>query len=444
MSENQRIIQEEDRYRDEAARIKYYDLVVDSAKGAILTDADGQQYLDLLSSASATNLGHCHPKVTAAIHQQVDRLLLYTPAYFANTTTAPLLKRLAALTPGNFEKKVALGNAGSDANEMIVKAARAYTGRQYVISFTGSMHGSTYGAASLSGVTPNQVAKIGPMLPGLIKATYPDPHYRLAGESDSAFSRRMFADFERLFSTYIPVDEVALVLIEPIQCDGGLVKAPQEFMDLLYQFTRAHGIVFATDEVNQGLGRCGKMWSIDYFGIEPDMVAVGKSLASGLPLSAAVGRAAMMDAVPSAGHLFTTGGSPVAAAAAMAGLDVLDEENLVARSASLGQRMQAYFDQVSDRYDFIGDYRFYGFNGGIDIVDAAGQPNPTLTNQLMFRLYELGAIIISLRGNILRFQPPLVMTDAEVDQVLALFDRVFAEAAAGSLPPVPADRAIGW
>ena len=179
------------------------------------------------------------------------------------------------------------GNSGSDANDAIIKFARAYTGRQYIISFTGAYHGSTYGSMSLSGVSLNMTRKMGPMLPGVVKVPFPSPWERLTNESDEAFVERMFHQFMLPFETYLPVDEVAAILIEPIQGDGGIVKTPPAYMQKVYEFAKANGILFAVDEVNQGMGRTGKWWSIQHFGIEPDLMSVGKSFAAavvtGLP-----------------------------------------------------------------------------------------------------------------------------------------------------------------
>lgn len=297
MSKNKEILEEEKNHLANATRVKYFDIVIDHGKGAIITDADGREYIDLLASASATNTGHSHPKVVDAITSQAQKLIQYTPAYFANTVTAKLADRLVDIAPGNFQKQVAFGNSGSDANDAIIKFARGYTGRQYVVSFTGAYHGSTYGSLSISGVSLNMTRKIGPLLPNTVKVPFPDQTQRIAGESDDDFSERLFKQFKLPFETYLPADEVALVIIEPIQGDGGIIKAPQRYVELVYEFTREHGIVFAVDEVNQGLGRTGKMWSIDHFGIVPDLMSVGKSIASGLPLSAVIGRKEIMDSL---------------------------------------------------------------------------------------------------------------------------------------------------
>lgn len=443
---NKQLLAAEDAALATSARIKYYDIVIDHGHGAVLTDVEGHQYLDLLASASSTNTGHTHPKVVQAIQHQAAKLIQYTPAYFANTSAAKLAPKLASLAPISGPVEISWGNSGSDANDAIIKFARAATGRQYVVSFTGAYHGSTYGSMSASAVSLNMTRKMGPLLPGMVKVPFPSPWLKEAGESEDHFVDRFFAAFKLPFETYLPADEVAVILVEPIQGDGGIAMMPPAFMTKIYQFAKAHGILFAIDEINQGLGRTGKWWSIQHFpGIEPDLMSVGKSLASGLPLSAVIGRRAVMEALGAPAHLFTTAGNPVTTAAALATLDVIEEEDLVARSARLGEEARQFFTAAQAKYDFIGDVRMYGLNGGIDIVDPqTGQPDPTATTKLIYRVFELGALIISLRGNILRFQPPLVITEDQLAQAFAIFTQAFDELAANKLAlPAGADQ-IGW
>ena len=443
---NKQLLAAEDTALATSARIKYYDIVIDHGHGAVLTDVEGHQYLDLLASASSTNTGHTHPKVVQAIQHQAAKLIQYTPAYFANTSAAKLAPKLASLAPISGPVEISWGNSGSDANDAIIKFARAATGRQYVVSFTGAYHGSTYGSISASAVSLNMTRKMGPLLPGMVKVPFPSPWLKEAGESEEHFVNRFFAAFKLPFETYLPADEVAVILVEPIQGDGGIAMMPPAFMTKIYQFAKAHGILFAIDEINQGLGRTGKWWSIQHFpGIEPDLMSVGKSLASGLPLSAVIGRRAVMEALGAPAHLFTTAGNPVTTAAALATLDVIEEEDLVARSARLGEQARQFFTAAQAKYDFIGDVRMYGLNGGIDIVDPqTGQPDPTATTKLIYRVFELGALIISLRGNILRFQPPLVITEDQLAQAFAIFTQAFDELAANKLAlPAGADQ-IGW
>ena len=443
---NKQLLAAEDAALATSARIKYYDIVIDHGHGAVLTDVEGHQYLDLLASASSTNTGHTHPKVVQAIQHQAAKLIQYTPAYFANTSAAKLAPKLASLAPISGPVEISWGNSGSDANDAIIKFARAATGRQYVVSFTGAYHGSTYGSMSASAVSLNMTRKMGPLLPGMVKVPFPSPWLKEAGESEEHFVNRFFAAFKLPFETYLPADEVAVILVEPIQGDGGIAMMPPAFMTKIYQFAKAHGILFAIDEINQGLGRTGKWWSIQHFpGIEPDLMSVGKSLASGLPLSAVIGRRAVMEALGAPAHLFTTAGNPVTTAAALATLNVIEEEDLVARSARLGEQARQFFTAAQAKYDFIGDVRMYGLNGGIDIVDPqTGQPDPTATTKLIYRVFELGALIISLRGNILRFQPPLVITEDQLAQAFAIFTQAFDELAANKLAlPAGADQ-IGW
>lgn len=443
---NKQLLAAEDAALATSARIKYYDIVIDHGHGAALTDVEGHQYLDLLASASSTNTGHTHPKVVQAIQHQAAKLIQYTPAYFANTSAAKLAPKLASLAPISGPVEISWGNSGSDANDAIIKFARAATGRQYVVSFTGAYHGSTYGSMSASAVSLNMTRKMGPLLPGMVKVPFPSPWLKEAGESEEHFVDRFFAAFKLPFETYLPADEVAVILVEPIQGDGGIAMMPPAFMTKIYQFAKAHGILFAIDEINQGLGRTGKWWSIQHFpGIEPDLMSVGKSLASGLPLSAVIGRRAVMEALGAPAHLFTTAGNPVTTAAALATLNVIEEEDLVARSARLGEEARQFFTAAQAKYDFIGDVRMYGLNGGIDIVDPqTGQPDPTATTKLIYRVFELGALIISLRGNILRFQPPLVITEDQLAQAFAIFTQAFDELAANKLAlPAGADQ-IGW
>ena len=443
---NKQLLAAEDTALATSARIKYYDIVIDHGHGAVLTDVEGHQYLDLLASASSTNTGHTHPKVVQAIQHQAAKLIQYTPAYFANTSAAKLAPKLASLAPISGPVEISWGNSGSDANDAIIKFARAATGRQYVVSFTGAYHGSTYGSMSASAVSLNMTRKMGPLLPGMVKVPFPSPWLKEAGESEEHFVDRFFAAFKLPFETYLPADEVAVILVEPIQGDGGIAMMPPAFMTKIYQFAKAHGILFAIDEINQGLGRTGKWWSIQHFpGIEPDLMSVGKSLASGLPLSAVIGRRAVMEALGAPAHLFTTAGNPVTTAAALATLDVIEEEDLVARSARLGEEARQFFTAAQAKYDFIGNVRMYGLNGGIDIVNPqTGQPDPTATTKLIYRVFELGALIISLRGNILRFQPPLVITEDQLAQAFAIFTQAFDELAANKLAlPAGADQ-IGW
>lgn len=442
-----RLIQEENTYYARSARINYYNLVIDHAHDATLVDVDGNQYIDLLASASAINVGHTNERVVKAISDQAQKLIHYTPAYFHHVPGIELSKRLAEIAPGKSPKMVSFGNSGSDANDAIIKFSRAYTGRQYIVSYMGSYHGSTYGSQTLSGTSLNMTRKIGPMLPSVVHVPYPDLYRRYKGESEHDVAMRYFDAFKAPFESFLPADETACVLIEPIQGDGGIVKAPEEYMQLVYQFCHEHGILFAIDEVNQGLGRTGKLWGIQqYKNIEPDLMSVGKSLASGMPLSAVIGKKEIMQSLDAPAHLFTTAGNPVCSAASLATLDVINDDHLVEKSAKDGAYAKQRFLDMQKRHPLIGDVRMWGLNGGIELVKdpQTKEPANEAATKVIYYAFAHGVVIITLAGNILRFQPPLVIPRQQLDQALQVLDDAFTAVESGKVE-LPQDAGkIGW
>lgn len=440
---NQEILHDEDESFASASRIKYFDMVIESGEGAILTDVEGNEYIDLLASASSTNTGHSHPHVVDAITKQAQKLIQYTPAYFANLPAAQLAKRLTDLAPIDGPAELSWGNSGSDANDALIKFARGYTGRQDVVSFTGAYHGSTYGSMSASGVSLNMNRKMGPLMSGFYKVPFPSPWYRESYETEDEFVDRMFEEFKLPFDTYLPADEVAVILIEPIQGDGGIVKAPEKYLKKVYEFAHEHGILFAIDEVNQGMGRTGKWWSIQQFdGIYPDLMTVGKSLASGLPLSAVIGKKEIIESLQAPANVYTTAGNPVTTAAAMATIDVIEDEHLLERSERLGVKSKVFFDRMKEKYSFVGDVRMYGLDGGIDIIDPkTGKADVKVATKLIYRMFELGVIMITVKGNVLRFQPPLVITEEQLEKAFDVIDQSMDDEENGR---IQFDKTIGW
>ena len=428
-----------------AGQIRYFDLCLDSAKGAILKDLDGNEYIDLLATASAMNVGHSHPKVLKAMKEQMEKLLHYTPAYFYNPKVEELAKRLIESTPGDFEKRVIFGNSGSDSNDAMIKFSRAYTGRQTIVSFTGAYHGSTYGSMTLSAVSLNMRRNMTPLVAGVEYMPFPNSYDRREDESEEDFVNRYWSYFEDALNTYLPADEIAGIIIEPIQGDGGFLKAPKGYMDRLYQFTRENNIVFAVDEINQGLARSGKMWSIEHFGIEPDILTTAKSLASGMPLSAIVGRKEIMDSLEAPANVYTTAGNPVCCAAALASFDVIEEENLVEKSRKDGEYVRERFKKMQEKYPVIGDIRIYGLNGGIELVKdrKTKEADSVSASKLITYLKDNGVLMITVKGNVLRFQPPLVITRDDLDKALDIIEKGFSELEKGNLK-LDDDKKIGW
>ncbi|KRN61068.1 aminotransferase class III-fold pyridoxal phosphate-dependent enzyme [Pediococcus inopinatus] len=408
----QRLIAMDHQYVAPAGRVSKFDLVVDHGLGAKIWDVDGNAYIDFLASASAVNVGHGNAKVVAAIHQQTDKLIHYISGYFYHGPAIKLAKRLALLAPGKTPKKVSFSTSGSEAAEAVVKFARSYTKRSVILTFQNSWHGTTLGAASLSAIDGNMHRDIGPLIPDIHHLPFPDPNKRFPGESITDFSSRYLKDFTDLFEHDIPADQVAAILIEPIQGDAGIIMPPNSYMQGLYQLCHENGILFCTDEINQGFGRSGKLWSIDHFNLEPDLMAVGKSLASGMPLSAIIGKAPIMDTLASPANATTTAANPICCAAALATIDELEALHLTERSDELGKFSKTQFLNLQKDFPVIKQVRMVGLNGGIEFEESQTK----LVTDLCNYCFEHGLIIISTMDHILRFQPPLVITKDELTQ----------------------------
>jgi 4-aminobutyrate aminotransferase len=308
------VVEEDKELASPGAKLPYYPLAIKKGRGSTVEDLDGNVYIDMLSSAGVINVGHCHPKVVEAIKRQAEDLILYTHVYMYHEPAVDLMKELVSITPGDFRKRVFFGLCGSDANDGAIKLARASTGRPKVVSFIRSYHGSTYGAISLSAVSLPMSRKIGPLLPDIFHVPYPDT-YRppMPGMTPDQVSDYCMEQIKIAFDNYMPPDEVAAFIIEPIQGDAGLVVPPVKFMRDLRALCDAHGILLISEEVQQGFGRTGKWFGIEHFGVVPDAVIMGKAIASGLPLSAVVARAELIETLEAPVHLFTAGGTQCAA-----------------------------------------------------------------------------------------------------------------------------------
>lgn len=450
MSENieksKKMVERELQFYSKSSRVSYYDIVLDRGEGALLYDVDGNEYIDLLASASATNTGHCHPKVVKAIQEQADMLVHYTPAYIWHTPEVELAEKLAKLAPGDSPKKVAFGNSGSDANDAVIKFARAYTGRPYIISFIGSYHGSTYGSMSLSAISLGMRRKMGPLLPGIYHVPYPNIYQEGIYEmSEEEQVEHFFKPIEEMFKYYVPVEETAAFVLEPIAGDLGIVPAPKLFWKKLHEFCQEHGILFAIDEVNQGLGRTGKMWSIDHYDIEPDIMVVGKSIASGMPLSAIIAKAEIMDSLSAPAHLFTTAGNPICCAASLATLEVIEEEHLAERSEKLGKHARERFEAMKEKYNFIGFIHGAGLNMGVTIIDPETKQKDQMSAlKIVTRAFQKGVCVITIAESVIRFQPPLVITEEQLDKALNVLDECMQELLDGKLSDDLISGERGW
>lgn len=428
------------------ARIPYYPLAVKKGEGAIIEDLDGNRFIDLLSSASALNTGHAHPRIVNAITDQAKKYITYTAAYMYSEPLVNLAEVLSEITPGDYEKKIAYGLSGSDANDGVIKLARAYTGRKKIISFIGAYHGSTYGALSLSAISLNMRRKIGPFLNDIDHIEYPDCYRCRYNKDVMTCSLECMSAFKKALATYWPPEEVAAVIIEPIQGDAGLIVPPKKYMQALYDICKNHGILFVSDEVQQGFGRTGKWFGIEHFDIVPDVIVLGKSIASGMPLSAIVAKREIMDALEAPAHLFTMGGNALSCVAAYETIRVIQEEKLVERSQELGEMAMERFQDMMKRYEIIGDVRGRGLSIGIDLVQDRHTKigDREAAAKICYRCWEKGVILIFLADGVLRFQPPLVIKKEEMNHAIDILEEAIQDYLKGLIPDEVLKVSKGW
>lgn len=440
------IVKQDNEVVGAACRVPYYPLVIKRGRGAIIEDEDGNEYIDMLSSAAATNIGHCHPKVVEAITEQAKEIIHYTPVYTYHESLVELAKELTEITPGNFKKKVIFGLTGSDSNDGMIKLARAYTGRSKIISFVGAYHGSTYGSLSISAISLNMRRKIGPLLPDVYYINYPHCYRCKFGKKEESCNLECIQELEDSFKNYIPEEEVAVVAMEAIQGDAGLIVPPGKYVEKLYSICKDKGILFAVDEVQQGFGRTGKWFGIENFNVEPDIIVVGKSIASGMPMSAIIARAEIMESLGPPAHTFTTMGNPICCKAALATIKVIKEEGLLEYSRKLGEYAKERFNIMKNKYPLIGDVRGIGLNIGVDLVKNINtkERDKEAAAKICYRCWERGVLLTFFANNVLRVQPPLVITREQMDKALDIIEASIVEYLTGDIPDEVLEIAKGW
>jgi len=428
---NLEIVEQEGKYIPKACALKYYPLVIKEAMGAIVKDVDGNEFIDFLTSAAVYNIGHRHPKVVAAAKKQMDEVINYTMAYFYEEPPIELAKRLINITPGKFLKKVTFGFSGSDAVDSAIKAARAYTGRSTIMAFEHSYHGMTYGALSATGIVdPNAKKRVGAMDVKFVE--YPDP-YRNSFEIDGyehpeELTNKILACIDEQI---VHLEEKpACIIVEPIQGDAGAVVPPKKFLKELKELAEVHGVILIDEEVQVGMGRTGKLWAIEHFDVEPDLLVTAKALGGGFPISAVVGKAEIMDSVPQPLFVFTHAGHAVSASAAMTAIEVVEEEKLLERATKLGERAIAQFKDMGRRYPIIGDIRGEGLLIGVDIVKSGTkEPDKNTAQKICWRAWEKGLILITFgkHGNVLRVAPPLNIPTEQLENGISIIDEAIAD-----------------
>jgi 4-aminobutyrate aminotransferase and related aminotransferases len=442
-----KLVEEDRAITSPAAKVPYYPLVVKKGRGAVIEDVDGNCYIDLLASAGAINTGHCHPRVVDAIKKQAEDLILYTHVYMYHEPIIDLTKELISISPGDYRKRVYYGLCGSDANDGAIKMARTYTKRPKILSFIRAYHGSTYGALSLSGVSLPMHRGLGPLLPEIYHVPYPDP-YRppVPGMTPDQVSDYCIDNIRTAFANHIPADEVAAVFFEPIQGDAGLVVPPAKFVKDLRALCDEHGILLFSEEVQQGFGRTGKWFGIENFDVVPDAIILGKAIASGMPLGGCVARAELMDNWEAPSHLFTAAGNPVCCAAAIATINVIRDENLLQHTVDLGAHVKARFEEMQKNYELIGDVRGIGLSVGVDLVTNRDtrERHREAAAKICYRAWEKGLLLSFFSGSVLRIQPPLVISQEQMDCAMDRIEESIEDYVQGRIPDSVLETVKGW
>jgi 4-aminobutyrate aminotransferase / (S)-3-amino-2-methylpropionate transaminase / 5-aminovalerate transaminase len=400
------------------------------AHGATVVDIDGKEWIDFAGAIGTLNVGHTHPKVTEAVKDQVERFLHPGFNVMMYEGYIRLAKKLCEITPGDFDKQAILLNSGAEAVENAIKIARRYTGRPAVVSFVRGYHGRTNLTMGMTSKVKPYKFGFGPFAPEIYQAPYPYVYQKPAGMTEDEYIDQVIEEFKDFFLATVAPEMVACVVMEPVQGEGGFVIPPKKFVQAVSEFCKENGIVFVADEIQTGFGRTGKMFAIEHFDVVPDLVTVSKSLAAGLPLSGVVGRKEIME-VTGPGELGGTyGGSPVGCAAALAVIDVFEEENLLEKSELLGNKLEVKLKELAEKHEYVGDIRRLGAMVGCEIVEdrSSKKPNKAKTAEIVKYANENGLLLLSagIKGNIIRFLTPLVITDEELAKGLAILEKAFS------------------
>ncbi len=406
-----------------------YPMVAKSGRGIRVTDVDGNEYLDFAAGIAVNSTGHCHPEVVKAIQDQAAELIHMSGTDFYYDHMIKLADRLSAIAPMPGPHRFYYGNSGAEAVECAIKVARYHTGRQNIIAFHGAFHGRTMGALSLTASKPQQKRRFAPFVPGVHHVPYPYAYRDCPGtpEEQEAYAVKCARYIEdKLFKTILPPEEVAAIILEPIQGEGGYVVAPDSFLKEIRRICDQHSILLIADEVQSGVGRTGKWWAIEHSGVQPDIVCIAKGIASGMPLGICMTKAEVMNWVPGS-HASTYGGNPVCIASALATLDIIEREAL-ANAARVGAKMIDRLKGWVVKHPHVGDVRGRGLMIGIEIVkdqktrEAAGD----LRDRIVELAFERGLLILGCGATSIRLCPPLVVNHQEADIALDILEESIA------------------
>ena len=406
-----------------------YPLVVESAEGNIVKDVDGNEFIDMNAGLAVCSVGHGHPKLKKAIKDQVDNFIHYSYTDFFYDDYVDLGEELSKILPIEGQKKVFYGNSGAESIEAAMKASRWHSGRQGYIAYIGSFHGRTMGAVSLTASKPYQRRKFSPLIPGVEHIFYPYC-YRCPFNLECPSCNYACVDYidEYLFHKYVAPEEVAMLIAEPIQGEGGYVVPPDGYFKKLKKLLDEYGILFAVDEVQSGVGRTGKWWAIEHFGVEPDILCTAKGIAAGLPLGVMASKAEIQDWTPGS-HASTFGGNPVSCAAALAVLDIIKTEKLLDNAREQGGYIKKRLEEMKETHPMIGDVRGKGLMVGVEIVKDKDSKEvaPKATGEIMMECFRNGLAIVNCGVNVIRWMPPLVITRDLVEPSLEIFEKALSK-----------------
>ncbi len=426
-------------------KLRFYPIVAETAQGVRIWDADGKEYLDFSAGWGVANTGYNHPRVLQAVNDQMKQLSFASTISVSSEVSIQLAEKLKEMVPGDFEKKVWYGHSGSDANEFIAKVVPEATGKPRMLTFVGSYHGQTMGSYAMSG-HPAQSRFIG----GGNVTKLPYPYcYRCAFEKEpescGLFCARYIENY--ILDAVCAPEQVAAIVVEAVQCDGGDVVPPDGFLKALQHICERQKLLLIVDEVKIGFGRTGRVFGFEQEGIVPDAVIMAKPMASGQPLSAVVGRKELMD-WEIGSHLFTTAGNPVACRASLETIGILREERLLENAAETGDYFFKKLEQLAEKHHVIGQVRGRGLVLGAELVEdrKTRKPAEGLTALVVYRAYELGLLCYAtgICSNVLEFTPPLTITKEDVDHAAGILDQALEDALAGKVNPEKIKDYVGW
>ena len=409
---------------------RVYPLVADKGEGLWIHDVDGNVFLDFTAGIAVNATGHCHPKIIKAIQDQTEKLLHMSGTDFYYTPQILLAEKLSAMAPGKSTKRVYFGNSGAEAVEAAFKLARWHTKRELNIAFFGAFHGRTMGALSLTASKTVQKKHYNPFVPGITHIPYAYCYrcaYNLTYPQCKLYCVQWIED--TLFRTTVPPEEVAAIFVEPIQGEGGYIVPPPEFHKVMHAIAKKYGILYVVDEVQSGMGRTGKMFAIEHFGVDPDIMALAKGIASGLPLGAMVAPSDIMN-WEAGSHASTFGGNPLSCRAAMATIELL-ENNLMKNASEQGKRLIKGLRSLQKTFECMGDVRGKGLMAAVELVKdrKTKQPAADWRSQVIKKAFERGLLVLGCGENSIRFSPSLTVNSDEIDLCLSIFEESVKEVA---------------